>query len=96
MAIGKIKHKGLKALFQNGTTGLIGKNLHAKAIIILDFLDVIATLSDCDGVKEFHPLKGDRKGQYAMSVSGNWRIVFTAKEDSSGVDVTILNLEDYH
>ncbi len=96
MTLSKIKHKGLKALFQNGATGLIGKNLHAKSIVILDFLDIIATLSDCDGVKDFHPLKGNREGQYAMSVSGNWRIVFSADEDSTGVDVTILNLEDYH
>ena len=96
MAIVRIRHKGLKALFQNGTTGLVGKNLQANAAIIMDFLDVIATLSDCDGVKDFHPLKGERKGQYAISVSGNWRIVFNIEENIAGVDVTILNLEDYH
>ncbi len=40
----------------------------------------------------FHPLKGDRKGTYAVSVSGNWRITFGfANGDATGV-----NLEDYH
>lgn len=39
----------------------------------------------------FHPLKGDRKGAYAASVSGNWRLTFRfASEDATDVD-----LEDY-
>jgi proteic killer suppression protein len=24
-----------------------------------------------------HPLRGDRKGAWAVSVSGNWRVTFT-------------------
>ena len=39
-----------------------------------------------------HPLKGDRKGEWAMSVSGNWRITFRFE----GEDATDVNLEDYH
>ena len=39
-----------------------------------------------------HPLKGDRKGQWAMTVSGNWRITFAF----DGEDVIVVNLEDYH
>lgn len=40
----------------------------------------------------FHALKGDRKGNYAVSVSGNWRLTFRF-EGEHAVDV---NLEDYH
>ena len=40
----------------------------------------------------FHPLKGDRKGTYSVSVSGNWRITFKFFEG----DATDVNLEDYH
>lgn len=40
----------------------------------------------------FHGLKGDRKGTYAVSVSGNWRITFRF-EKGDAVDV---DLEDYH
>lgn len=25
---------------------------------------------------DLHPLKGDRKGTWAVSVSGNWRVTF--------------------
>lgn len=39
-----------------------------------------------------HPLRGDRKGQWAVSVSGNWRLVF----EFDGEDVTNVDLVDYH
>ncbi|MHB8151188.1 MAG: type II toxin-antitoxin system RelE/ParE family toxin, partial [Desulfobulbia bacterium] len=39
-----------------------------------------------------HPLKGGRKGEWSMKVSGNWRITFRF-EDGHAFDV---NLEDYH
>lgn len=40
----------------------------------------------------FHPLKGDRSGEYAISVTGNSRLTFRFL----GGDVVDLNLEDYH
>ncbi len=39
-----------------------------------------------------HELKGARKGLYAVSVSGNWRVTFRF-EDASAVDVDCV---DYH
>ena len=39
-----------------------------------------------------HPLKGDRRGQWSIRVSGNWRIVFRFV-DGKAVDV---DLTDYH
>jgi proteic killer suppression protein len=40
----------------------------------------------------FHPLKGNRKGTYSVTVRGNWRITF-AWEQGAAVRV---DLEDYH
>jgi toxin HigB-1 len=40
----------------------------------------------------FHALKGNLKGRYAISASGNWRITF-AWDD---VDAVEVDLEDYH
>jgi proteic killer suppression protein len=40
----------------------------------------------------FHPLKGERKGQYAVSVSGNWRLTFRF----DGEHAADVDLEDYH
>lgn len=92
MPITKFKHKGLKELFENGRSRRIGAQHQRIAIRIMDFLDLIESLDDCSGYRNFHPLIGDRKGQYAMSVSGNYRIVFTY-DDS---DVTIESFTDYH
>jgi proteic killer suppression protein len=39
-----------------------------------------------------HSLSGKRKGQWAISVSGNWRLVF----EFDGENVTSLDLVDYH
>ncbi|TCS59967.1 RelE-like HigB toxin of type II HigAB toxin-antitoxin system [Varunaivibrio sulfuroxidans] len=60
--------------------------------MIMDHLDAVASLDDCSGVKDFHPLKGGRRGEYAMHVNGNWCITFTF----DGRNVEILDLEDYH
>jgi toxin HigB-1 len=40
----------------------------------------------------FHPLKGDRKGTYAVSVSGDWRMTFRFE----GEHAVEVDLEDYH
>lgn len=40
----------------------------------------------------FHPLTGDRKGTYSITVSGNWRITFKF-DGKNAIDV---DLEDYH
>ena len=39
-----------------------------------------------------HPLRGQRRGQWAVSVSGNWRVVF----EFDGPDATDVDLVDYH
>jgi proteic killer suppression protein len=92
MAIKKIKHRGLKKLFEDGRGSGIGARYRINATWIMDYLDRIKSLADCAGVKDFHPLKGNRAGQYAMHVSGNYVITF----EWDGQDVTILDFEDYH
>jgi proteic killer suppression protein len=42
---------------------------------------------------KLHPLKGNRSGEYAMTLTGNFRlIVEKIKEDT----VRIIDVEDYH
>ena len=92
LPIAKIKHKGFREVFETGSSGKVDGSLRTTALYILDFLDGISSLADCSGVKDFHPLKGKRTGEYSMRVSGNWVVTFTY--DSP--DVTVLDLEDYH
>ena len=87
------KHKGLEKFFATGTVAGIQAH-HAKRLRMqLAALDTAEFIEDMDlpGYK-FHALKGERKGDCAVSVNGNWRITF-AFEDEDAVDV---NLEDYH
>ncbi|MEQ8319358.1 MAG: type II toxin-antitoxin system RelE/ParE family toxin [Rhodospirillales bacterium] len=92
MAICRIEHDGLRELFETGDTASIGADMKPKAILIMDFLDAAANFLDCQGVYKFHGLKGDLKGQFAMSVTANWRITFKFEDDG----VAILDLVDYH
>ena len=39
-----------------------------------------------------HKLSGDRKDEWSISVSGNWRITFQENEGT----IERLNFEDYH
>ncbi|CNJ99252.1 putative proteic toxin protein [Yersinia aldovae] len=41
---------------------------------------------------KLHPLTGNRKGTYSITVRANWRITFEFKDG----DAYILDLEDYH
>ena len=40
-----------------------------------------------------HPLKGEFRGHWAVSVSDNWRLTFIKLDERS---IAELDLEDYH
>ena len=40
----------------------------------------------------WHPLKSDLAGHWAVSVSGNWRLTFSFK----GSDAILVDYQDYH
>jgi proteic killer suppression protein len=41
---------------------------------------------------KFHPLTGGRKGTYAVTVTGNWRLTFEFDDEGA----KNVSLEDYH
>ena len=61
--------------------------------MLLAALDTAETIQDMDvpGFK-LHPLKGNLKGRWAVSVSGSWRLTFEFRDG----DVHLLDYEDYH
>jgi len=91
--IKSFKHKGLKSYFESGTTRGI-QAAHAKKLRLqLAALDTATSIDDMDiPGYQLHPLKGNRKGLWSISVSGNWRVTF---EFSDG-NAFILDYEDYH
>ncbi|MCC6211791.1 MAG: type II toxin-antitoxin system RelE/ParE family toxin [Burkholderiales bacterium] len=87
------RHKGLERFFTKSERKGIDARQADRIERILDRLDAAVRPEDMNlpGYK-FHGLKGDRKGTFAVSVSGNWRITFRF-EAGDALDV---NLEDYH
>ncbi|TNF69571.1 MAG: Killer protein [Gammaproteobacteria bacterium] len=92
--IKSFKHKGLKLFFETGNTKGIQAKHASKLRRILATLNAAVLLEDISNIPsyKFHELKGNRKNQYSIMVSGNWRITF---EFESG-NVYLTNYEDYH
>ena len=90
----KFKHKGLQALFERDDSRRISGDLVQRVKHILLLLDAARSPSSIDTRPGFrlHQLKGERRGEWSMRVSGNWRIVFRFV-DGEAVDVDLL---DYH
>ncbi|HEV2560972.1 MAG TPA: type II toxin-antitoxin system RelE/ParE family toxin [Rhizomicrobium sp.] len=67
---------------------------HARADKLLALLDNARSLKDIDPLKStgLHPLKGARKGQWAISVNGPWRICFRFHDG----DAYEVEIADYH
>jgi proteic killer suppression protein len=91
--IKRFRHKGLERLFRKGGSQGIQAQHVPRITRILDLLDDASAPEQLNIPGLYlHPLKGSRKGEWAMSVSGNWRITFRFE----GEDVTDVTLEDYH
>jgi proteic killer suppression protein len=94
MHIGKFRHRGLKRLYEDDDASLLpaASVRKLKAILAaLQFADNLSQVQTVPGWK-LHPLKVGRKGQYSITITGNWRVTFAVK----GNVVTDLNFEDYH
>ena len=66
----------------------------AEAVDLLLALNVARTLQDLSPLQSvgLHKLKGDRAGQWAMTVNARWRICFSFRKGDAH-DVEIV---DYH
>ena len=91
--IKSFRHKGLERLFRKSDARGIQAQHAGRIQRVLGLLDAASTPEQLDVPGMFlHPLKGERKGEWSMIVSGNWRITFRFE----GEDVVVVNLEDYH
>ena len=74
--IRSIRHRGLKRLHEDGPRGVFAQHI-GKLRDILARLDAARVVADMDmpGLR-LHPLKGDLKGFWAVTVRANWRVIF--------------------
>ncbi|MDP8163507.1 type II toxin-antitoxin system RelE/ParE family toxin [Pasteurella skyensis] len=90
--IKSFKHKGLKQFFEKGITKGLRADHVRKINNILTLVDRSKSVEDFNQLFKCHELKGEYKGIYSMTVSGNWRITFKFIDGNA----YILNYEDYH
>jgi proteic killer suppression protein len=91
--IKSFRHKGLRRLYESGSTSGV-QDSHAKRLRMqLAALDTAQAVEDMDipGFR-LHPLKGAMRGRWSISVNGNWRITFEFQDGNAYV----LDYEDYH
>lgn len=95
MQIQSIRHKALRRFAESGSV----KGLPAGAVDRLR--NMLAYLAAIDAEEELrvppnfgaHKLTGDRGGEWALTVTRNWRMTFRIKEAGAIED---MDLEDYH
>ena len=82
-----------RRLFESGKSRFRGLDADA-ALELLAMLNAAERLDHVSPLKSvgLHPLKGDRRGQWAITVNGPWRICFRFG-DGHAHDVEIV---DYH
>ena len=87
------KHKGLAKFFETGSKAGVEAQRGERLRLILGLLSAATAPRDMalPGL-DLHPLKGERKGTWAVSVSGNWRVTFKFV----GKDADSVEYEDYH
>ena len=91
--IRSFKHKGLEKFFTKGSAAGIQNDHVARLEERLQALHTAINAEDMNipGWR-LHALKGDREGQWAINVSGNWRMVFEFEDGHAYV----VSYEDYH
>jgi toxin HigB-1 len=91
--IESFRHKGLRSLFEQDDARKVRADQIDRLRLILSALDQANDVQDMNQPTfRLHPLKGDRKGCWAVTVRANWRVTFRFA-DGDAYDV---NLEDYH
>ena len=91
--IKSFRHKGLRRFYETGSMAGIQAS-HAKRLRLqLAALDSAQSIEDMNVPGyALHLLKGELRGRWAVSVSGNWRLTFEFRDGNAYV----LDYEDYH
>ena len=93
--IKSINHKGLRELWTSGKSRKIPFDQVGKIKQILEVIDSAQKVpQDFEFFRSWriHPLKGEWKGYWSLSVKENWRVIFRFA-DQNAFDLEYI---DYH
>ncbi|MGA2936572.1 MAG: type II toxin-antitoxin system RelE/ParE family toxin [Syntrophobacteraceae bacterium] len=86
-------HKGLQRLFEHDDGSKLPQEMLARLRLILSTLHAAEEIEGMNlPAFRLHPLKGDLKRRYSVTVRANWRITFRFA-DGEAFDVDFV---DYH
>ena len=96
MQLLSFRHKGLRQLWEDGSAKGVQPAMADKLRKLLFALETAETLEQLRRFPgwKLHPLKGDRKGSWSLSVTGNWRLIFWYDEQTN--TASDIDLIDYH
>ena len=96
MVVRSTRHRGLRQLYENNSSRLLKQDLVERV------RGILAALAIADNMESFireaapgwrvHRLSGERRNEWSVSVSANWRFTFEERDGA----IEHLNLEDYH
>ena len=96
MVIRSVRHRGLLRLIEHNNPRFLRQNLVDRVRKVLTVLilaeHIDGFIADSPPGWRVHRLSGNRRDEWSVSVSANWRITF--EEEDGYIDR--LNLEDYH
>jgi proteic killer suppression protein len=92
----RFRHKGLRQLHAEDNAKGVPPAMVDK---LRKLLLALETADDLDQVSRFpgwklHPLKGDLRGFWSLTVTGNWRVIFRYDEETNTAGD--IDLTDYH
>lgn len=91
--IKSFRHRGIEKFFRTGSKAGIQPKHAGKLRLQLFALDNAKRPADMNAPGwKLHPLAGELEGQWAVWVSGNWRLTFRFE----GEDAVFVDYQDYH
>jgi toxin HigB-1 len=96
MKIRSVRHKGLRRLMEHDDPSGLQPPVVDKVRKIIAFLQDMEREDELRSVPTWkaHQLTGDRKGEWSLFVTKNWRITFAI--DHKEIEIINLDYEDYH
>jgi toxin HigB-1 len=95
MQIESIRHKALRRFAETGSTKGLPSGSIDRLRNMLAYIDTIESAEELRVPPNFgaHQLTGDRKSEWSLMVTKNWRMTFRMNEAGAIED---MDLEDYH
>ncbi len=95
MQIESIRHKALRRFAESGSPKGLPAGSVDRLRRMFAYIDAIGTVEELRVPPNFgaHQLTGDRKGEWSLTVTKNWRMTFRINAANAIED---MDLEDYH